>query len=225
MNMKGIEIMTVLFVVATIVIFLTIDWFVRSRKPQAASRHVEDQYPLRIPDGIFFAPSHTWLNLFPSGKIRLGVDDFIARLVKEPEIVLLKQSGETVSKGEPLMQLKKGDSVLTVRSPLSGEILEANTELTTNPSLLRDKLFGEGWSYGIQPSAISELKQMLIGSESRVWIRNEFQRLRNFFASLNTNGSAAPAFMHDGGLPVSGILGTMDGDTWQKLEHEFLEVQ
>jgi glycine cleavage system H protein len=219
MNMKGIEIMTVLFVIATIVIFLTIDWFVRSRKPQTAARHVEDQYPLRIPDGIFFAPSHTWLNLFPSGKIRLGVDDFIARLVKEPEIVLLKQSGEKISKGEPLMQLKKGDSVLTVRSPLSGEILEANTELTTNP------LFGEGWSYGIQPSAISELKQMLIGSESRVWIRNEFQRLRNFFAALNTNGAATPAFMHDGGLPVSGILGTMDGDTWQKLEHEFLEVQ
>lgn len=221
--MKGIEIMTVLFVIATIIIFLTIDWFVRGRKSQPAATRIEESYPIRVPEGIFFAPSHTWLNLFPSGKIRLGVDDFISRLVKEPEIIFLKQPGERIAKGDPLMLLRKGTSTLTVRSPLSGEILETNNELSNNPSLLRDKLFGEGWSYGIKPTAINELKQMLIGSESRVWIRNEFQRLRNFFAAMNTNGT--PAFMQDGGLPVTGVLGGMDTKVWQELENEFLQIQ
>ena len=62
--------MTILFTVMTILVLVTLGiatggaraWNVASavrRRPEIA------EYPVRLPKGIFFARSHTWLNLFP----------------------------------------------------------------------------------------------------------------------------------------------------------------
>jgi glycine cleavage system H protein len=223
--------MTVLFVIATIIIFLTADWLVRrSREQRSAVKKIAvlsapTTPPVRMPEGIFFSPSHTWLNLFPSGRIRLGVDDFIARLVEAPEIVLLRQPGEKIQKGDALMLLKEGEHSLTVRSPLTGEILDVNRELAHNPAWLKERLFSDGWGYTIKPQELSEVKHMLIGNETIQWMRNEFQRLRDLLAGLSTNGSLKPALLQDGGPPVGGVLRTMDDAVWQRLDSEFLEIQ
>jgi hypothetical protein len=66
---------------------------------------------------------------------------------------------------------------------------------------------------------------MMIGSESRTWIRDEFRRLRTFFAAQHTNGSLAPAYLQDGGTPSPGVLGAMDDRAWHGFEDEFLKVQ
>jgi glycine cleavage system H protein len=223
--------MTVLFVIATIILFLSIDWLVRKTKeqpsaiPQPSPASIAKTYPIRIPEGIFFAPSHTWLNLYPSGKVRLGVDDFISRLVETPEIVLLKNPGEKIQKGDPLILLKEGGHFLTIRSPLAGDVLAINEELTSNPALLKERLFSDGWGYVIKPSKLGEIKRMLIGNETHAWIRNEFQRLRDFFAGMSKNGALEPAFLQDGGPPIAGVLRTMDDAVWQHLDHEFLQAQ
>src|SRR5512140_1082406 len=101
--------MTVLFVVATILVFLTIDFFVRRTRESREIRtapvpnHImKHSNPVRIPEGIFFARSHTWLNIFPSGKVYLGIDDFITRLLDKPQVTLLNKAGDRVRKGDPI---------------------------------------------------------------------------------------------------------------------------
>jgi glycine cleavage system H protein len=221
--------MTVLFVIATIIIFLTIDWFLHRRgdqKPEQVPQvRKHESFTVRLPEGIFFAPSHTWLNLFPSGKLSLGVDDFIARLLNNPKIILLKNSGDQITKGEPLILLKEGEHRLTVRSPIDGRILRINSDLVKDPSLLKENLFSNGWGYLIQPNTLSELKGLLLGAESRTWIRQEFQRLKDILAGVGRNGSPQPAFLQDGGQPIAGALDTMDDSIWQQLDNEFLQVR
>ena len=224
--------MTVLFVVATIILFLTADWIVRKvrAREKAAVGAVPYQlnkvtYPLRLPEGVFFARSHTWLNLFPSGKVQIGVDDFIARLLEHPEIVLLKKQGDRINKGEAVLELREQKNILTVCSPIEGEVLAVNEELVTKPQLLKESLFSEGWGYMMKPARLSDLKQLLLGSETKTWIRNEFQRLKDVFASFNKNGNMEPAFLQDGGQPVTGALKMMDPAVWSCIQKEFLELQ
>lgn len=224
--------MTVLFVIATIILFLMLDWFTRKvRSKQILSVRspvlstTNGSYPVRVPEGIFFAPSHTWLTLFPSGKIRLGVDDFISRLLDKPEIVMLKHAGDHVRQGDPLMHMKQANHSLTIRSPIDGEILAVNEELAQNPLLLRERLFSDGWSYMLKPKNLSRMKNMLIGSETRMWIQEEFRRLRDLLAGVGRDGAIQPACLQDGGPPFSGALATMDDAFWKKLDTEFLTVE
>jgi len=224
--------MVVLFVAATIILFLTIDWFIlrmkKQRVPVMLTVHKPahaDAMPVRVPEGIFFARSHTWLNLYPSGKVRLGVDDFVSRLFVRPEIVLLKHQGEQVQKGEPILQLKQNGHTLTVRSPIGGDILAVNSELPANPSLLEEKLFSDGWGYLLRPKAVGDVRNLLLGKETREWIRVEFGRLRDLLANLSHSGATSPAFLQDGGAPISGFMESLDDKVWKEFEEEFLKIQ
>jgi glycine cleavage system H protein len=219
--------MTVLFVIATILVFLTIDWFVqRSRVkhevPELAPRPVQT-HPVRLPDGIFFAPSHTWLNLFPSGKVRLGIDDFVARLFENPELSFIKKPGEEIRRGDPLLLVKDAGHTLTIHAPITGTIVAMNDALVQNPDVLKDRLFSDGWGYVIQPRRADELKGLLLGSETKRWMQEEFRRLRDFFAGLDQGTNVAPALLQDGGPPVAGIMSTMNEKVWSSFEEQFLK--
>ena len=130
--------MVALLVVATIIVFLTIEWAVRriqEKKSMSASVQTIPQmhtYPVRLPEGIFFTKTHTWLNLFPSGKLNLGIDDFVGRLLDQPSISYLKREGEQMSKGEPILVLREGNRSLTMRAPIDGTIVGRNEELPKN---------------------------------------------------------------------------------------------
>ncbi len=223
--------MTPLLVVATIVFFLTVDWIVRRAKAKkavpvsAAAQPLVSTYPMRIPEGVFFAKSHTWLNLFPSGKVRLGVDDFVGSVLDNPEVSFMRTIGDRVEKGDPLLILSDGEHQLTVRSPISGEITGLNPELEKDPRVMRETLFSDGWAYTIKPQRAEELRSMMLGEETRTWMGREFRKLRDVLAGVGSQGTLAAAVLQDGGAPVPGVLRHMDEAAWRKFEDEFLKIQ
>ncbi len=222
--------MTVLFVVATIILFLTIDWFARrakERKTAPGTQPVTIAKPvsIRTPEGIYFSPSHTWLNLFPSGKVRIGIDDFVGRMFENPRITYLKHAGERVSKGEPLVMLQEGERTLTVRSPIECEILSENEDLAQHIDLMQTNLFSDGWAYTIKPVRFADLRSFMLGPDSRAWMSKEFSRLRDFLSGALSSRELSPALLQDGGIPVAGALKTLDAKHWQEFENEFLAVE
>lgn len=215
--------MTVLLFISTIVAFLTVDYFVRRNKATAAVAQpvLQKAIPMRTPAGIFFTKSHTWLSLFPSGKVQLGIDDFLARMFSKPQITMLKANAEHVAKGEPILRVTEGKNEVVVRSPINGVIDTVNKTLAANPTLLRDALFSEGWAYTIQPASTNDLRAFYLGEDTRVWLREEMGKLRDFFAHLST---PTPAFMQDGGLPAGGIMDNLNPEQCKKFESEFLNI-
>jgi glycine cleavage system H protein len=223
--------MTALFVAATIIVFLGIDWAVRRMKSRASQAEVQapamqnEAYPLRIPEGVYFSKSHTWITLFPSGEARIGIDDFIGSVVGDPEVTFMRGIGEHVRKGDPLAVLSAGDRRLVIRAPLAGEVIRVNSDLEKNPGSMRDQLFSQGWAYTIRPVKTDDVRSLMLGEESRNWMRSELSRLKDLFAGSFANGALAPAFLQDGGAPAVGALKHMDAGAWQKFEEEFLQVQ
>ena len=223
--------MTVILVATTILFFLALDYLVLGRKARESvaaahnARIANGPVNGRLPGGVFFAPSHTWLNLFPSGKVQLGVDDFVSRLMENPSVALLKNAGDPVAKGEPILRLESRGHALTVRSPIDGQIVSPNAHLTKYPQLMRESLFSDGWAYTVRPTRPADLKELLLGEESRGWLRDEFARLRDLFAGVGNEGVLSPAMLQDGGPPVAGAMQEMDEAVWQRFEAEFLNVR
>ncbi len=221
--------MTVILFVSGIIFFLGLDWMVRRVKlgrNAALEPHagIVPSYPMRTPQGIFFAKSHTWLSLFPSGRVRLGIDDFLGGLMEKPQITFLKKAGDVVEKGDPVLTIGEGARQVTVRSPLSGEVLGLNGGLMESPSRMRENLFSEGWAYSIRPDDLQELRAMMIGSESRSWMLNEICRLRAFLTAVGGN-ALVPATIQDGGTPSSTAMRNLDDGRWAQFEEQFLQVR
>jgi glycine cleavage system H protein len=215
--------MSVLLFIAAFAVFLTVDYLLqRNRKPLVATPVLRKANPMRTPAGIFFSKSHTWLSLFPSGKIQLGIDDFLAHMFKTPQITMLKNATEHVTKGEPILRLAEGKNELLVRSPIHGTIANVNAHLSAHPALLKQALFSEGWAYTMTPDHTSDLRAFYLGEDTGVWLKQEMGRLRDFFAHLTT-----PAFglLQDGGLPVAGVIDHLDSEQCKQFETEFLRVE
>ncbi|MGA7159784.1 MAG: glycine cleavage system protein H [Bacteroidota bacterium] len=217
--------MTVLLFLTMIIMFLGIDFAVQRKNKYVPAVHPAELLPIRVPSGIFFAPSHTWLSLFPSGNVRIGADDFVLRMMRTPDIAFLKSPGSPVKKGDPLIQLKEGSKTLTVHSPIDGEIITLNEELEKHPQMLKDELFSNGWAYTIKPHRTSELTQLLLGERSRAWIQQELGRLRDFIVDTTRVGLQAPVLLQDGGAPVEGLLDNLNAEQCEDFEKQFLFVK
>ena len=218
--------MTVIFVALTILFFLGVDWILQRRKearsvvPALAGAQ---EARVRLPSGVFFAPSHTWLNLFPSGRAWLGIDDFVVRLLERPRVRFLKETGSQVSRGDALLVIEDGERQLTVQSPLDGRVTALNSKLLKRPGALRQAPFCEGWACEIRPDRQADLKSLMLGDESAGWMQREFGRLRDVLAGAGPELS--PAMLQDGGPPIAGAMKHVSREVWTRFEREFLEVR
>ena len=213
--------MTVLFVVLTIALFLVLDWLLhRGEEPAKVPVRTAT---VRVPGGVFFAPSHTWLNLFPSGRAWLGVDDFVLRLLDHPRVKFLAPEGARVGRGEPVLALEDRERRLVVKSPLDARVVHRNEALGRDAGLDPTMPFDDGWALELEPEKPRDLKSLLLGDETREWMREEHRRLRDLFASAGPQTS--PVMLQDGGTPVPGALRGVDDETWNRFEREFLDVR
>ncbi len=215
--------MTVLLFISTIAVFLTIDYFVQRNKRTALAAQPIPIRPvhMRTPAGIFFTKSHTWLSLFPSGKVQLGIDDFVVRMFKQPKIEMLMRNGDKIKKGDAILLLKQDEKDVIVRSPIEGVIELTNTDLAKKPELLNEALFSEGWAYTISPSSTNDLRSFYLGNDTKVWLKDEIERLRDFFAQVS---APIPAYMQDGGDIVPGVFKNLNKVQCKQFENEFLQI-
>ena len=215
--------MTVLLFITTIALFLTIDYFVRRNKKTALVMQPASirTVQMRTPAGIFFTKSHTWLSLFPSGKVQLGIDDFVARMFNHPEIEMLKNKGDAIKKGDAILRLKQDEKELIVRSPIEGVVELANMHLAKKPELLSEALFSEGWAYTITPSRTNDLRAFYLGNDTRVWLKEEMGRLRDFFAHMS---APVPVYLQDGGDIAPGVFKNLNKEQCKQFENQFLLV-
>ncbi len=225
--------MVALFVVATIIGFLVIDYFVqRAAKRKAALAPAAQAFAkprFVIPKGYFFGKGHTWVELLPDGLTRIGLDDFVQKIVGPVSEVGVVSANTVVGKGDKLFTIKQNGKEMSFRAPISGKVVAFNEDLTHSPGAVRKEPYKGGWILLVEPTNLAaDIKQLSIGNEAALWLKDEIKRFRNFITSqaeaLAAAGSPAPAgvTLMDGGTPVNDVMEHSPQEVWLKFETDFL---
>jgi CheY-like chemotaxis protein len=132
-----------------------------------------------VPGGSFLSPGHAWIRIEPDGHVRIGVDDFAHKAMGEVAQVTLPEPGKTIQAGETLVTFKRGQEELRITAPVSGKIVESNSRLTTEATLVGNSPYKDGWVCRIQPTDLAaELPAFRIGKPVVQWYGEEIKRLR-----------------------------------------------
>ncbi len=234
LTIRGDSTMVAIFVLVSILLFVLIDLILQRTQrrkealaPQSIRPPVADRF--LIPRGYFLSRGHSWIELMFSGNARVGIDDFVQKLVGPVESLQSVPLHAEVRKGDPLFTMVSRGRSLSIPSPLSGTVVEVNADLLRQPSVLNSDPYVSGWGVIIRPTRLaSELRLFSIAEGAATWLKGEVSRFRDFIKDSASRMTSAPlpagATLLDGGTPVSGVLQMTDEKTWEDFQQEFLSL-
>jgi glycine cleavage system H lipoate-binding protein len=125
--------------------------------------------------------------------------------------------GDRVLAGSVSWQLERGGELLSVLSPVSGEVVEINEDALAEPSRHWDDPYQAGWLMKVRPDdSKKSLRDLVSGQRARQWMDDVT------FELMDRMPSSLGAVMQDGGVPVQGIAQEIDPEEWKALVEDFL---
>jgi glycine cleavage system H protein len=112
------------------------------------------------PDDLLYHPEHDWVRI--DGDVaEFGITWFAQDALGEVVFFDPPEVGSTVTKDQPYAEVESVKAVSDVIAPLSGEIVEVNTELGDKPEAINDDPYGAGWMVKVKLSDTSERDALL----------------------------------------------------------------
>jgi glycine cleavage system H protein len=223
---KGTEYLVIISFFAILIPF----WLILNRKVSIKKKFQEvlgilSVNVLRIPQGLFFSKNHTWTHLEKSGEARVGLDDLLLHITGEVKFSKLKNPGEIINKGDLLAEIDQNGKLLSIFSPISGKIVNTNSNLNENSEMVITDPYGVGWIYKIKPSDWkAETGAYYLAEEATNWSKRELERFKDFLAeSMMKYSPETPVMaMQDGGELRDNILSEMPEEVWKDFQKSFL---
>jgi len=119
---------------------------------------------MNIPNHLKYTKDHEWINI--EGDVALvGITDFAQKELGDIVYVEVETIDQTLGKDEVFGTVEAVKTVSDLFLPLSGEIIEFNESLDTNPELVNSDPYGDGWMIKLKISDISETEKLLSDQE------------------------------------------------------------
>ena len=99
---------------------------------------------MNIPTNLKYTKDHEWVSI--DGDVAtIGITDFAQGELGDIVYVEIETEGETLDGEEVFGSVEAVKTVSDLFMPLSGEIIEFNSELESNPEFVNNDPFGKGW--------------------------------------------------------------------------------
>lgn len=115
---------------------------------------------MNIPKDLFYTKDHEWARI--EGDIAtVGITDYAQKLLGDIVFLEISEVGTTVNQGEKIGTIESVKAASDIFSPVSGKIVEVNTELTATPDVVNKDPYGAAWMAKIELSDPSEKGKLL----------------------------------------------------------------
>ncbi len=113
-----------------------------------------------IPDDLRYSEEDEWLR-DEEDHCFIGITDYAQQQLGDIVFVELPEVGSDVKKGQPFGVIESVKAVSDLYAPVSGEVIEVNQALVSQPELVNSDCYGDGWIVSIAPSNEAEIGQLL----------------------------------------------------------------
>jgi len=220
--------MTVILMLAMFAIFLTIDYLRKgkeARETAAAREEAASAAPrvlptivagFELPDNRRYHQGHTWALQESPTLVRVGLDDFGARLAGKIDEISLPKRGQWIRQGQKFATLVRDGQKTELVSPVEGEVTNVNEALLSDLAVLSNDPYGQGWFVSVlSPDLAICFRNLLNGTLARKWMAEASSRLQMRIPAL------AGAVAQDGGVAVHDLTVQMPTAKWAEITREF----
>ncbi len=113
-----------------------------------------------FPQQFRFADSHEYASL-EGEVVRIGISEFAVDQLGDIVFVDLPDVGTSFTRGSAFGSVESVKAVEDMFLPITGEVLERNELVLSNPEELQNDPHGKGWLLVLRPSDRSEINELM----------------------------------------------------------------
>jgi len=121
---------------------------------------------MNIPDNLLYTKDHEWVQAEGETAI-IGITDYAQKELGDIVYIEVDTVGEFLAKEETFGTIEAVKTVSDMFMPVSGEIIEMNETLESQPDLVNKDPYGQGWIIRIKISDASDLNDLLTSAQYR----------------------------------------------------------
>ncbi|MEZ5432958.1 MAG: glycine cleavage system protein GcvH [Verrucomicrobiales bacterium] len=119
---------------------------------------------MQVPESLRYATSHEWVSV-TDGIATIGVTDHAQAELTDVVYLELPTPGKQVKAGDAVAVIESVKAANDIYTPVSGEVVEINPNLETDPSAVNQAPYTDGWMFRIRLSDPGEIDKLLTPAE------------------------------------------------------------
>jgi glycine cleavage system H protein len=127
---------------------------------------------MNYPENYRYTKEHEWVSL-ADGIATIGITFHAQDALGDIVFVDLPKTGVPVEKSKTFGSVESVKAVSDVYAPVSGDVIEANELLTSNPEKLNEDPHGSAWLIRVRASKPDEMSQLMSASEYQTYVEAE----------------------------------------------------
>jgi len=118
----------------------------------------------KVIENLYYTKSEEWLRI--DGDIgTMGITDYAQNQLGDIVYLEKIEKGKKIKQDETLTTIESVKAVSDVKTPIAGEVIEANTKVIEDASIINQDPYGEGWIAKIKIDNKDELKNLMSSQE------------------------------------------------------------
>ena len=118
---------------------------------------------------LYFTKEHEWVRV--DGDVAtVGISNHAQEALGDIVFAEAPEAGRTLAKGQEAAGVESVKAASDVYSPVGGEVIEGNSAIADDPSLINRDPEGEGWFFKLTLSDPEELTGLMDEAAYREWV-------------------------------------------------------
>lgn len=131
--------------------------------------NIKNKKTMNIPANLKYTKDHEWV-LVEGNVATVGITDFAQKELGDIVYVEVETLDQTLEKDEVFGTVEAVKTVSDLFLPLSGEIVEFNDSLESDPEKVNSDPYGAGWMVKVNISDATEIDQLLSSEDYKALI-------------------------------------------------------
>jgi len=113
-----------------------------------------------VPQDLHYTKDHEWVRVV-GDMATVGITDYAAEQLGDIVFVELPEIGRAVVQAAAIGVIESVKAVSDLFAPISGEVVESNSELSTQPELINGDPYGKGWMLRVRVDDAAQVAGLL----------------------------------------------------------------
>jgi len=127
---------------------------------------------MEFPEELKYSKEHLWVRV-EGNKAVIGISDYAQHELGAVSALELPEAGDDLEQDDSFGSVEARKTVAELYAPVSGTVLEVNTDLLDSPVAINDDPYDDGWLVVVQIDSPEELTSLMSADDYQEYVAHD----------------------------------------------------